>query len=163
MGSRPLLGYEGVGRDFITYGGRATFNFSRLLAGEVQISRASVPNSIAPGCCGAYRLQGVAHAKITYRLERRHKFNLFGIGGPGFLTENGGYYDPQHNLHPSNRTRFAFNAGGGIEVVPSRRLIVRGEVSDFVVRTREQAHVAPYSFWDWTHWADYKLAVMFRF
>jgi hypothetical protein len=65
--------------------------------------------------------------KLTYRMEERYKFNAFGLFGPAFSRETvmdgGSRYTK--TLFDSD-----FDVGGGIEIVPTRRLALRLDFSD---------------------------------
>jgi len=114
-------------RDFIAgYGGRLTANLHPNLAVEFQAS--AYPTIHFSGSS----VRGAGHIKGTLRLEQHSKVNFFVVAGPGFSRDVdvccGGH------LSEFRATRFAFDAGGGIELVPLRHFAIRFDATDFVVR-----------------------------
>lgn len=89
--------------------------------------------------------QAIFNFRGTYRMEERHKVNFLGVFGPGFLI-----VDPKTGGGRS--AHVAFNAGGGLEVVPYPNVAIRADVTDFVF----------FSEGDVSNNADFKLAVMYR-
>jgi opacity protein-like surface antigen len=101
------------------FGARGTFNITQFLGAEFQFTRLSQKSSIPNPTS-----YGSAHAKLTKRFEDRLKFNVFGIVGPGFTNRDefiGNYFGGISKRF----TRFAFNAGGGVEIVPTRIISAR--------------------------------------
>ncbi len=138
-------------RDYIAgYGGRLTANLNPNLALEFQA--ASFPDIHTNGSS----IRGSGHLKATLRLEHSSKVNFFVVAGPGFSKDEdvccGG------NLTAYRVTRFAFDVGGGIELVPVRRLAIRFDATDFMVRVTSTMAGS-----DFIHNADLKFAVMLRF
>lgn len=138
-------------RDYIAgYGGRLTVNIHPNLAVEFQAS--SYPSIHINGSS----FRGSGHLKATLRLEQRSKVNLFVVAGPGFSKDEdvccGGH------LSEYRETRFAFNIGGGIELVPIRKLAIRFDATDFIIR--QTYTMVPAAF---IHNVDLKFAAMFRF
>jgi hypothetical protein len=138
-------------RDLIVgYGGRLTANVHPNIAVEFQAS--SYPSIHVNGSS----VRGSGHVKGTLRLERRSRLNIFVVVGPGFSHDKdtccGGH------LSEYRETRFAFNVGGGVELIPLKRLALRLDATDFIVRmafTQVPAALI--------HNLDLKIAAMFRF
>ena len=138
------------------FGARGTVNITEWLGTEFQITRLSgkvggIPNPTS---------YGSAHAKFTQRFEDRLKFNVFGILGPGFSNRDEFIY--QGPFFPSigrRFTRFAFNAGGGVEIVPTRIISARFDFANLHSGECEPPYcdttIATNNF-------DFKFGIMFR-
>lgn len=114
-------------------GGRLTFNVSRFLAVDSEMSSSLVSLNAASNYDGGYALQFLCGAKAT----ARHKsFALFAKARPGLISYSGAIQSLQ-NVPPFVITQrigeFAMDIGGGIEFFAGRRLVFRYDLGDTVV------------------------------
>ena len=118
-------------------GGRFTFNFNRSIAAEAEVNFFPQKQFILNADGNAIQAQfGV---KIGKRFE---KFGIFGKLRPGFLSVNrfGTFTPPPGtqvgplNFILERRAFFTLDAGGVLELYPSRRTVVRFEAGDTVIR-----------------------------
>lgn len=121
-------------------GGRVTYNFNRSIAAEAEINFFPQKHFIVNGDGSA--IQGQFGVKAGKRFE---KFGLFGKVRPGFLSVNnvarflpppgsqGGTFDIDIERH----TFFTIDAGGVLELYPSKRFVVRFDAGDTIVRHPE--------------------------
>jgi len=118
-------------------GGRFTFNFNRYIATEAEINFFPKKLSVIPADGSAIQAQfGV---KIGKRFE---KVGFFGKVRPGFLTVNkvgfvqppGTQGGPFSNFIFGRRTFFTVDVGAVLELYPSKRIVVRFDAGDTLVR-----------------------------
>jgi hypothetical protein len=118
-------------------GGRFTFNFNRYVAAEAEIN--FFPQRAAILIAEGSPIQGQFGVKIGKRFE---KFGIFGKFRPGFLSVNdvgsivppGSQGGATPNFTIERHTFFTMDVGGVLELYPSRRMIVRLEAGDTLVR-----------------------------
>ena len=130
-------------------GGRFTFNFNRFVAAEAEVN--FFPQKAAILIADGSAVQGQFGVKIGKRFE---KFGVFGKVRPGFLSVNkvgffiapGSQVGAIDNFTLERRTFFTVDAGGVLELYPSRRMVVRLEAGDTLVR--HPARFVPISFTD---------------
>jgi hypothetical protein len=146
------IGFPSDARGF-SFGGRLVLNPHRNLAGEFQVSKSPSLDSMEGSGVTA-----IAHLKVAARLEKRLKFNVFALAGPGWMHEHtvccGGH------LFEDNRSSLVWDVGGGAEFVPGRHLSMRTDFTD-LVQTRTftmvpSKHYHGFNFtvgvlyrWDW--------------
>jgi hypothetical protein len=118
-------------------GGRVTYNFNRFIAAEAEINFLTQKQFILTAEGRAIQAQfGV---KLGKRFE---KFGVFGKLRPGFLSVNRvGSYIPgpagPHNELDFTIERKEFlsiDAGGVLELYPSKRTVLRFDVGDTIIR-----------------------------
>jgi len=143
-------------------GGRITVNATRFLAGEVELTRQPTDDPGFPP-----ELHTAIAAKFTYRAEQARwlkvaGLNFFGVAGPAFLNrtvELLGAGCPVCGGPPLQRqTATMLDWGGGFEVVPTRVLAVRFDVT-------HAGFSEPVLFSSQTfdrHRTYFKVALMFR-
>ena len=114
-------------------GGRFTFNFNRSIAAEAEVN--FFPQKL--GVTGSL-IQGQFGGKAGKRFE---KFGIFGKLRPGFLSVDRYGFIPPPGTQSSGaiftverRTLFTLDAGGVLELYPSKRMVVRFEAGDTVIR-----------------------------
>lgn len=116
----------------IGVGGRVTYNFNRSIAAEAEINFFPQKQIILTADGNAIQAQfGV---KVGKRFD---KFGLFGKVRPGFLSvDRVGSYIPGTNFEVKieRETFFTIDAGGVLELYPSKRMVVRFEAGDTVIR-----------------------------
>jgi hypothetical protein len=118
-------------------GGRFTFNFNRVIAADAEINFFPKKALVLPA--DGSSIQGQFGVKIGKRFE---KFGIFGKVRPGFLSVNrvgffqppGSQGGPSTNFILERRTFFTVDVGGVLEFYPSRRMVVRFEAGDTLVR-----------------------------
>jgi hypothetical protein len=144
-------------------GGRFTVNATRYLAGEFEMTRQPTGDPSFPA-----ELHSALAAKFTYRAEQARwlkvaGLNFFGVGGPAFLNRTVLVLSsgcPSVGCVPplQRQTATMLDWGGGFEVVPTRAVAVRFDVTHasfsepvlFTSQTLEQ------------HRTYFKVAVMLR-
>lgn len=116
-------------------GGRFTFNFNRSLAAEAEIN--VFPQRANFNDAGSI-FQGQFGVKAGKRFE---KFGIFGKVRPGFLSIDKYTFSPPQGTQGSGaifplerRPLFTIDAGGVLELYPSKRMVVRFEAGDTVIR-----------------------------
>ncbi len=125
-------------------GGRFTFNFNRSIAAEAELN--FLPQKENPSDVGTM-IQGQFGMKAGKRFE---KFGIFGKVRPGFLSiDKYSFTPPQGSqggttIFPlERRALFTIDAGGVLELYPSKRMMVRFEAGDTVIRHPDLfAHVS---------------------
>ena len=119
-------------------GGRVTYNFNRSIAAEAEIN--FFPQKVFILNADGSAIQGQFGVKVGKRFE---KFGLFGKVRPGFLSVDRvipfiPFPGTQGGLIPNftieRRAFFTVDAGGVLELYPSRRTVVRFEAGDTVIR-----------------------------
>jgi len=136
------------------FGGRFGYNLSRHLAIEAEMNFFPRDRKFELG----RKLEGLFGVKAGKRFG---KFGVFGKARPGFLRVSGGDFvekpgvvciqpfpAPVGCFNPVARTQFAFDAGGVIEYYPTKRLIIRFDVGDTIVRFGERKVVASVPFFN---------------
>jgi hypothetical protein len=119
-------------------GGRFTFNFNPSLAAEAEINVfPQKPNFNDVGTM----VQGQFGVKAGKRFE---KFGIFGKVRPGFLSIDKYSFTPPQGTQGSGaifpferRALFTIDAGGVLELYPSKRMVVRFEAGDTIIRHPE--------------------------
>ena len=120
------------------FGGRITYNFNRSIAAEAEIN--FFPQKVLILNADGSAIQGQFGVKVGKRFE---KFGIFGKVRPGFLSVDrvvpfipfpGSQGGPLPNFTIERRTFFTIDAGGVLELYPSRRTVVRFEAGDTVIR-----------------------------
>lgn len=117
-------------------GGRVTYNFNRSIAAEAEINFFPQQQLIFEASGSSIQAQfGVKAGK------RFEKFGVFGKVRPGFISANSVFsFVPgsQGSLFPSlkidRETFFSTDFGGVLELYPSRRMVVRFDAGDTVIR-----------------------------
>lgn len=126
------------------FGGRFGYNLHRHVAVEAELN--FFPRDRATE--GGRKTQGLFGVKAGRRFE---KFGLFAKARPGFLRLSRGDFRPRENtaciattvfpppaacFDSEPRTHFALDVGGVLEFYPSRRVVVRLDAGDTIVRIR---------------------------
>ena len=115
------------------FGGRVTYNFNRWIAAEGEVN--FFPQRLLVLRSDGNGIQGQFGVKAGKRFD---KWGLFAKVRPGFLS-----VDRVFTLTPGTsgasftldrHTFFTFDAGGVLELYPSKRTVVRFEASDLIVR-----------------------------
>ena len=111
----------------IGIGGRVGYNFNRSIAAEAEINFFPQAQFIFNAFGNA--VQGQFGVKVGKRFE---KLGLFGKVRPGFISVDqvlsfpqGGQVGPIFNFTIERKTFFTIDAGGVLELYPSRRTVVR--------------------------------------
>jgi hypothetical protein len=127
-------------------GARVTYNFNRSIAAEGEINFLPQEQFILGGTGNAIQAQfGV---KVGKRFE---KFGVFAKVRPGFISvDDVGQLIPGpivpgiSSFKIERQTLFTIDAGGVLELYPSRRIVVRFEAGDTAIRhPAELGFVAP--------------------
>ncbi len=124
-------------------GGRFTFNFNRSIAADAEVN--FFPQKQLIFTANGSAIQAQFGVKIGKRFE---KFGIFGKFRPGFISVNsvGSLLPPpgsQGGVTPPNftierRAFFTLDAGGVLELYPSKRTVVRFEAGDTAIRHPER-------------------------
>jgi hypothetical protein len=129
-------------------GGRVTYNFNRSIAAEAEINffpqKQFVLQSFTSGA-----IQAQFGAKLGKRFE---KFGFFAKVRPGFISVDDVEFITPDSVVVVNgnttldfkierRNFFTIDAGGVLELYPSRRTVVRFEAGDTVIRHPERFDV----------------------
>lgn len=117
-------------------GGRVTYNFNRSIAAEAEVNFFPQQQLIFEASGSSIQAQfGVKAGK------RFEKFGVFGKVRPGFISANSVFSfepGPQGSIFPSlkieRETFFSTEFGGVLELYPSRRMVVRFDAGDTVIR-----------------------------
>lgn len=140
--SSLTLTEPGIKRE-VGVGGRLTYNLNKNLAIEAEGNY--FPSGSTRGFIhGGNILQGQFGVKAGKRWDR---FGIFAKARPGFLSFDGSYaprlagttmvFGREVTLYDHRiirRTHFSMDLGGVVEVYPSRRVIVRFDAGDTVIR-----------------------------
>jgi hypothetical protein len=118
-------------------GGRFTFNFNRSIAAEAEVN--FLPKKQFVLTADGSAIQAQFGVKIGKRFE---KFGVFGKIRPGFLRVNRvASFIPGAQISGAGafftiepRAFFTIDAGGVLEFYPSKRLVVRFDAGDTVIR-----------------------------
>ncbi|HKQ52527.1 MAG TPA: hypothetical protein VJT74_09170 [Pyrinomonadaceae bacterium] len=132
----------GFSRDFEPgVGGRLTYNLTETFAVEAEGN--FFPRDRFHGLrAGGRAVQGLFGVKVGKRYKR---FGIFGKARPGFISFSEGIselvpddsvFDPQAPLNFRTRrlTHFAADLGGVLEIYPSRRVLLRIDAGDTIIR-----------------------------
>jgi len=122
-------------------GGRVTYNFNLSIAGEAEIN--FFPQKQLIFEADGKSIQAQFGVKVGKRFE---KFGVFGKVRPGFISADRvfsfipGSQVPNlvPNLKIERKTFFTTDFGGVLELYPSRRIVVRFDAGDTVIRHPEQ-------------------------
>jgi hypothetical protein len=138
------------------YGARITVNLLDSIGVEYQFTRLEKADPDL-----RHPVYGSGHVRFSRRFEKRLKFNFFALAGPGFFNQHrsvGKLPGPSATRH---FRRFAFNAGGGVEIVPIRRASVRFDITDLI------SHTVCFNFAcdqvGYENNPDFKVGIMLRF
>jgi hypothetical protein len=119
------------------FGGRVTYNFTRVIAADAEINFFPQKNGFLIGQGRA--IQGQFGVKAGKRFE---KFGLFGKVRPGFLSIDDAFsLDTNHPIGGAifpvsihRKTLFTTDLGGVLEFYPGKRTIVRFDGGDTIIR-----------------------------
>lgn len=140
------------------FGGRVGFRATPLFTfeGELNLFPSDIPD---PFSVTSSRLEGLFGVKVGPRFDR---FSVFGKLRPGFVRfEEASEPVPCILIFPpplscvlaAGETAFALDLGGGLEVYPTERTLVRFDVSDLMIQypgpalTREREAFTEGGFW----------------
>ena len=126
-------------------GSRVTYNFNRSIAAEAEINFFPQKQFILSGFDS-----GAVQAQFGVKLGKRfEKFGLFAKVRPGFISVDNvqsvtpdsvvvvnGF--PTFNFKTERKNFFTIDAGGVLELYPSRRTVVRFEAGDTALRHPER-------------------------
>jgi hypothetical protein len=137
------LGFSGnsVTRVEPGFGGRLTYNLTEAFAVEAE-GNFLPRDRFRTFRAGGRAVQGLFGVKIGKRFKR---FGVFGKARPGFisfgegvseLAPSGPVFDPAQPLSFRTRrlTHFAADLGGVLEIYPSRRVLLRLDAGDTIIR-----------------------------
>jgi len=140
------------------FGGRFGFRPTPLLGleGELTVYPSDLPENAA---ATSSRLEGLFGVTVGPRFDR---FAVFGKARPGFVKFQGArepfaciliYPPPLSCELAQGRTVFALDVGGGVEIYPTERSVLRFDASSLLLRypgpafTRKREAIADDSFW----------------
>ena len=140
------------------FGGRFGFRATELLTfeGELNFFPSDIPDEVP---VTSSRFEGLFGVKIGPRFDR---FSVFGKARPGFVQFGEAsepfpciliYPPPLSCALGAGETVFALDLGGGIELYPTERSLVRFDVSDLMLQypgpvlTRDGEAVTEDGFW----------------
>jgi hypothetical protein len=152
--STDLPKYE-AGADFTTFtingeqielgvGGRITYNVNKSFALEAA-------GYFSPGTCDS--CLGQTTGRIGEGLfgvkagKRFSKVGIFAKARPGFMTVGKGYFDILLNsggfatLVPHRTTPFALDLGGVFEFYPSKKIVLRADIGDTILRYPQRSFI----------------------
>jgi hypothetical protein len=117
-------------------GGRFTLNFARWAAFDSDLTITPLDPQASTRIDGGLALQGQFGFKGGWR---RNKFGIFGKARPGFISFSGAITNlvapPPSLIFDYGRvTFFSFDAGGVFEFYPSRKISLRGDIGDTIIR-----------------------------
>lgn len=143
-------------------GGRVTFNVTRFLAVDSEISSSLISLNAASNYDGGDALQFLFGAKAT---ARRKGFALFAKARPGLISYSGAIKSLQ-NVPPFVITQrigeFAMDVGGGVEFFAGRRLLFRYDLGDTIVHQPALTGTFPLPSHNVNN-VQFETAVAFRF
>ena len=142
----------------VGFGGRFGFRATDLLTfeGELNFFPSDIPDEVP---VSSSRLEGLFGVKIGPRFDR---FSVFGKVRPGFVQFGEAsepipciliYPPPLSCALAAGETVFALDLGGGLELYPTERSLVRFDVSDLMLQypgpvlTRDREAVTEDGFW----------------
>jgi hypothetical protein len=140
------------------FGGRFGIRATRLLGVEAEMSffPSDIPDEVP---VSSSRLEGLFGVKIGPRFDR---FSVFGKVRPGFVRFSGApgpvaciliYPPPLNCVLAGGQTVAALDLGGGLELYPTKRSLLRVDVSDLLLRypgpaiDRDGEAITEDSFW----------------
>ena len=152
--SPDLPKYE-AGADFTTFtingnqvelgaGGRFTYNINKSFAVEAAGYFSPGTCDSCPGQVTGRIAEGVFGVKAGKRFS---KVGIFAKARPGFMTIGKGYFDfvPISggfvNSVPHRTTPFALDLGGVFEFYPSKRILLRADVGDTILRYPQRSFI----------------------
>jgi outer membrane protein with beta-barrel domain len=119
------------------FGGRVTYNFNKWIAAEGEVN--FFPQRLLILRADGNGFQGQFGAKVGKRFE---KFGVFAKVRPGFLSVDRVFtlqsLSPVVTFTVDRKTFFTLDAGGVLELYPSKRMVVRFEASDLIVHHPER-------------------------
>jgi hypothetical protein len=117
-------------------GGKVAYNFNRSIAAEAELN--FFPQKQLIFTSDGRTIQAQFGVKIGKRFE---KFGVFGKVRPGFLSVDrvisfvqGSQGFPPNNIKIQRETFLTTDFGGVLELYPSRRMVVRFDAGDTVIR-----------------------------
>ena len=129
-------------------GARVTYNLNDYFAVEAE------GNIFPAGTRTDYTTGGAAQqAQFGVKAGKRwNRFGLFAKARPGFVSFGGTLTPVQNpsagfflsNYERERKTHFSMDVGGVLEFYPSRRLLVRFDAGDTVIRHGAHAELAPF-------------------
>lgn len=123
-----------------SFGGRLTYNFNSWLAIDSAVNYFYTNPHVGDAERGGKMLQGAFGPKLGFHVRR---FGVFAKVRPGFLSY-GAVHDNYFPPYPTTRlTHFAVDFGGVLEYYPSRRTILRFDLSHTAVFYGSTLVVAP--------------------
>ncbi len=143
-------------------GGRITYNITDNIGVEGELN--FFPRELVGFALSSFRTQGLFGVKTGLRSERA---GIFAKIRPGFLSFNKRddvLCSPPNSLACVNgrgATYFALDLGGVFELYPSRRVVVRFDLGDTIVRFGRPVLEAPDGFT--SHNIQFNVGVGFRF
>jgi hypothetical protein len=115
------------------FGGRVTYNFNRWIAAEGEVN--FFPERLLVLRADGNGIQGQFGVKVGKRFD---KWGLFAKVRPGFLSVGKVFTltpgTSGANFTLERQTFFTLDAGGVLELYPSKRTVVRFEASDLILR-----------------------------
>jgi opacity protein-like surface antigen len=133
------------------FGGRVTYNLNDHVAVEAEGN--FYPNALLQGyVTGGKAEQMQFGIKVGKRFE---KFGVFAKARPGFISFDdtfrvsqlpvvtGGVTDIVNTFTSERKTHFTTDVGGVLELYPSRRMLVRFDIGDTLIRYGEHDEVGP--------------------
>jgi hypothetical protein len=145
-----LPGFRGT-EHVAGFGARATYNLNDYFAVEAE-------GNVFPSKAQTDYVTGGAsqQAQFGVKAGKRWKtFGLFAKARPGFvsfgetvtplLTESGGVVTV-FDFARERKTHFSMDVGGVLEFYPSRRMLVRFDLGDTIIRYGEHAELQPFGF-----------------
>ena len=127
-------------------GGRVAYNFNRSIAAEAEIN--FFPQKQVIFTANGSSIQAQFGVKIGKRFE---KFGVFGKVRPGFISANSvfslqpGPRMPDFPVKVERENFFTTDFGGVLELYPSRRMVVRFDAGDTVIRHRKEFGLLDFS------------------
>ena len=133
-------------------GGRIGYNLTTSVAVEAELnffpgaSSFNVPDAFK----GGHKLEGLFGVKAGKHFD---KVGIFGKARPGFLRAGKGDIRPRSNVaciavtifpppigcfETISKSSFAFDLGGVVEVYPSKRMLIRFDAGDTIIRLGER-------------------------
>jgi len=142
-----LPGFRGT-ENAVGVGGRVTYNFNDYFAVEAE------GNLFPTGAQADYVTGGAAQqAQFGAKVGKRwNRFGVFAKARPGFVSfgqtlsplqgDAGGV--PFFYFARERKTHFSMDVGGVLEFYPSRRLLVRFDAGDTIIRYGEHRELQPF-------------------
>ena len=127
-------------------GGRLTFNVTDHVALEAEVNFFPREDGVSTNLTGGRITQGLFGVKAGKRFE---KVGVFAKVRPGFISYGRTITGVNANLPPPSgfqfgrTTYFAIDIGGVVELYPSRRVIIRFDAGDTIIRYPAQDVPSP--------------------